>query len=100
MEIQEFKEKIEKADENKDPVLYLYAASEEFGEKFYFADKENGDFVNLSYDDFINKFECYESDLEKTNGIKPWDKDKEFIDEEINLAASSGKAVADKGNVR
>lgn len=90
----------DKADENKYPVLYLYAVSEEFGEKFYFADKENGDFVNLSYDDFTNKFECYESDLEKTNGIKPWDKDKEFIDEEIDLAASYGKAVADKGNVR
>lgn len=52
----------------------------------------------IKNEDFINKFECYESDLEKTNGIKPWD--KEFIDEEINLAASSGKAVADKGNVR
>ena len=54
-------------DELKRPILYVYIDSNEFGKKFYFADKDEGRMLETSPEEFINQFECYEKDLEKNN---------------------------------
>ena len=54
-------------DKGKRPVLYVYMNSDELGEKFYFADKNSGQFVELPPEEFVRQFECYRTDLEKNN---------------------------------
>jgi hypothetical protein len=56
-----------KADTEKKPVLFVYIDSNELEKNFYFADKEQGKFVYLPQEEFTNRFECYEKDLEKYN---------------------------------
>ena len=63
----------ERADENKSAVLYVYADLPEVGKKFYFADKETKGFVELPEKEFEQRFECYEKDLEKQKGNRPWE---------------------------
>ncbi len=63
----------ERDDENKEPVLYVYADLPEVGKKFYFADKETNKFVGLPEKEFEQRFECYQKDLEKQNGHRPWE---------------------------
>ena len=50
--------------------VYVYIDTDETGKKFYFADKEKGQFMELPQNEFIQQFECYEQDLEKCNRIK------------------------------
>ncbi len=57
----------DKTDEEKKSVLYVYIDSDELGEKFYFADKSKGIFSELTHEQFIGKFECYERDLMEHN---------------------------------
>lgn len=57
----------DKSDKKKRPILFVYIDLVELGKRFYFADKELGQFVQLSQDEFTNKFECYETDLKKSN---------------------------------
>lgn len=64
----------EKNDKTKQPVLYLYINLSQEGRRFYFADKENKEFTELDQKDFEKRFECYEQDIERNNGIKPWKK--------------------------
>lgn len=52
-------------DEKKDPILFVYIDLENLGEKFYFADKTSRQFIELSKEEFIKQFECYEKDLKK-----------------------------------
>ena len=85
----------DKADKDKSPVMYVYITSEELGRKFYVASKEEGAFVELTEAEFVEQFECYENDLEKSNGIRPWES-SEQEKEDINLATSSGKEVANE----
>lgn len=89
----------DRMDKEKRPILYVYIDSNELGKKFYFANKEEGQFVELSSEEFTKQFECYENDLKKYNGVRPWEmieKEKEDID----LSRSSGKIVAGEGQER
>lgn len=54
-------------DKGKRPVLYVYMDSDELGKKFYFADKDSRQFVELLPEEFVKQFECYRMDLEKNN---------------------------------
>lgn len=56
----------DRKDNEKNPVLYVYIDSNELGQKFYFANNYDG-FSELLQEDFIEKFECYEKDLNKYN---------------------------------
>lgn len=85
-------------DEQKSPILYVYINSDELGKKFYFADKNEGQFIELTLEEFIKKFECYEKDLEELEGIRPWESEEQEK-RDINLATSSGDIVAE-GEVR
>lgn len=88
----------EKSDLNQVPILYVYVDCPKEGKKFYFADKETNCFLELPQKDFEARFECYEMDMEKYDGHRPWE-DVEIIKEE-NLNQSSGKIIADKGDER
>ena len=67
------------------------------GKKFYYAGKAK--FNELSKEEFEAKFECYESDMEKLNGLRDWEIDID-IEEPEDLARSSGKVVANEGEER
>lgn len=54
-------------DKDKRPVMYVYIESDKLGKKFYFADKDSRQFVELSPEEFEKQFECYRMDLEKNN---------------------------------
>lgn len=54
-----------RTDKEKRPILFVYIDSNELGQKFYFANKDEGKFVGLSQEEFIKQFECYEEDLKK-----------------------------------
>ena len=54
-----------RSDEEKRPILFVYINSNELGNKFYFANKDEGQFVELPQEEFIKQFECYEEDLKK-----------------------------------
>lgn len=89
----------DKADEDKRPVLYVYADLPESGKKFYYANKESSEFVELEQKEFAEKFECYEKDLEKNQGHRPWEiSEKEEIVED--LTRGSGKVIAMEGEER
>lgn len=86
----------ERNDENKQPVLYVYADLPEVGKKFYFADKETKSFVELPEKEFEQRFECYQRDMEQQNGHRPW----EYVEKEENLenlSRNSEKAIAKEG---
>ena len=54
-----------RTDEEKRPILFVYINSNELGNKFYFANKDEGQFIELPQEEFIKQFECYEEDLKK-----------------------------------
>ena len=70
-----------KTDKGKSAVMYIYTDLGKLGQKFYVADKSQGQFFEMSQEDFTKQFECYEKDLEKyerskTLGIKKTNKEK------------------------
>lgn len=89
----------QKQDKEKRPLLYVYINSNEFGNKFYYADQNLGKFIDLPQEEFVKQFECYEDDLKKENGLRPWEtksQDKQNAD----LSISSGKIIAEDGGER
>jgi len=89
----------DRSDSDKRPILYVYIDSDELGKRFYFADKDKGNMRELSQEEFILRFECYERDIEKANGHRPWEvvgKEKEDTD----LNRNSGRVVVQEGEER
>ena len=86
-------------DLSKKPVLYVYADLPESGKQFYFADEQKGEFIQTTQIEFEAKFECYQSDLEKNKGHRPWESTVK-INKEENLEHSSEKQVAQEGEER
>ena len=76
--------------------VYSRVNSDELGNKFYYANKEKGQFIELPQEEFVKQFECYEQDLEKYNGLRPWEI-KEQEQENVDLSKSAGKIVAEEG---
>ena len=83
----------DKTDKEKRPILYVYIDSNEFGKKFYFVDKNTNQFIELSQQEFINQFECYEEDLKRANGLRPLET-KEKTNQ--NTFSNSDKIVEEK----
>jgi hypothetical protein len=88
-----------KTDKEKRPVMYVYVDSNDVGKKFYFANKEERKFEQLSQEGFTSKFECYEEDLKNSKGIRPWENVENKI-EKIDLTKNSGYKVAMEGEER
>ncbi len=89
----------DRKDKEKEATLFVYINSNELGKKFYFADKTEGKMMELLEEEFTKKFECYEEDLKRTNGIRPW----EVIEQEkekIDMSKDSGKIIAEEGEGR
>ena len=80
-------------DENKKPLVYIYCEMENEKNVFYVAEPAIGEFIKLNKQNFIENYECYEEDMKKTQGLRPWEKGA--IDVEKDLNQTSGK-VADK----
>lgn len=89
----------EREDESKRPVLYVYADFPEAGKKFYLADKDAREFIEIPQNEFELKYECYQNDMERNHGHRHWE-DVENIQEVEDLNRSSGKVVAQEGDVR
>ncbi|MEG1008481.1 MAG: hypothetical protein RSE41_02285 [Clostridia bacterium] len=68
----------EKEDKEKTPCIFVYIDADELNKKFYFGDRVEKNFINISEEEFLNKFKCYDEDLKKTNGIKPWEVKREI----------------------
>ncbi len=88
-----------RSDEQKRPVLFVYMDSDELGKRFYFADKDNGQFVELPQEEFTQQFECYAQDLKNMNGLRPWESEepqKPIAD----LTRSSGRIITSEGEER
>lgn len=83
------------SDESKEPVTYMYTKYEDGTKTFYYADKQTGEFSEISLEEFEKTFECYETDLDKNKGKRPWEIE-EVIEEEIDLSRDSGKIEASK----
>lgn len=88
-----------KSDKDKRPITFVYINFEELGEKFYHADKEKGEFIYISKEEFLEQFECYKADLEKSNGIRPWEQPRD-TKKQIDLASSSGTVAVQKEEER
>ena len=58
----------DRMDERKRPILFVYIDSNELGQKFYLANQDS-EFLEVSQEDFVKKFECYEEDLKKHKRI-------------------------------
>lgn len=73
-------------DEEKRPVLYVYMDYGEEGKIFYYADKERKGFIRMSQEEFEKRFECYEMDMKKQNGKRPWEnlEEKENVESQTN----------------
>lgn len=56
-----------KDDNNKSPYMYVYVSSRDFGKKFFIVDKDLGNFLELSPEEFTRQYECYETDLQKSD---------------------------------
>ena len=84
----------EKEDKSKAPVMFVYFDSAKFRKKFYYADKEQGQFIEIPSKEFEKRFECYDRDLEKNHGRRLWEDDD--ISQSINSRADAD--VAEGGN--
>ena len=88
-----------RSDKEKMANLYVYADFGEDGKVFYVADRETGEFVELEQRDFEEQYECYQMDLDRSGGIRPWESVEKTV-EIKNLTQSSGKVVACEGEER
>ena len=75
-----------KDDSTKTPVIYVYADIPDEGKCFFVAEKGWTEFSNISEEEFIAKYECYNNDLKLTNGHRPW----ETKIEELNQKEQKG----------
>lgn len=78
-----------RGDDDKRPILYVYADLPESGKKFYFADSESRQFIELQQREFEERFECYQTDLEKNGGQRPWEESC-LIQNKVEDLESSG----------
>ncbi len=90
----------DRADAERRPIMYVYIDSAELGKRFYFADKEEGRFIELSPEEFTKRFECYDKDLEETKGIRPWEEAQEQIKEDKVSQTPNEIAKAGEGTDR
>lgn len=76
-----------KNDKNKTPAIYIYCDLGDEKDIFFVSEPGSGAFSKMNKDDFIKCYECYDYDLKKAKGIRPWE--KRAIDTEKNLNNSS-----------
>lgn len=90
-------------DKDKSPILYVYVDFPQSGKKFYFADKDTSQFVELSQKEFEEKFECYDMDMKNNmkiyNCSRPWEsEERETVVKYVSN--NSENMLAQEGDVR
>lgn len=85
-----------KDDEEMRPILYVFVQLEDGKKIFYFADKENKRFEELTQEKFEERFECYDTDMDEYEGYRPWD-DNVNIEITKDLNTSSGTVTIQEG---
>lgn len=88
-----------KSDTNKRPVIFVYLESDKIGERFYYADANKKQFVELSYNEFLEQFECYENDIQNNNGKKLWET-SEQNKKEIELSTTTNSDTQSEEEVK
>lgn len=84
-------------DKNKRPAVYVYFNDKKEGEKFFVAEEGAESFSEaMSKEEFTKKYECYEYDLRKTEGKRPWERGAKEVEQD--LTRSSGSASEDLEN--
>lgn len=63
----------EKNDREKKPIMYVYVDLGKLGKIFAYGDKKQCRMVQLTQEEFVKRFECYQMDLKKSKGIRPWE---------------------------
>ena len=85
----------DRVDSERQAVLYIYMELENNEKMFFYADKESGQFIQLSQEQFEAKFECYDKDLEKSiDNKRPWENGEKFQENKEN---SSSQVSAEEG---
>ena len=74
----------DRADKDKKAVLYVYITSDELGERFYYADKAEGKFI-----------ETEQKDLKRDNGVRPGEAEKRQ-EKKVDFAKSSGRVTEEE----
>ena len=89
----------DKQDEEKKPIVYTYIDSDEMGRRFYYADKDKGQMIEIAESEFVQRFECYDMDLEKSKGIRPWEStEKEKKDTDLSRSSGTIEASQNQEN--
>ena len=83
----------EKGDTNKEPCMYIFIELPNHKQIFYYVDKETNQFIQISQKNFEEKFECYEEDLKRNNGIRPWQQ------EELNINLENNNEIIAKEKI-
>ena len=88
----------DKTDESKSPILFVYIDSDAFGKKGFLADKTKGEFVEITEEEFKERYACYEEDLNKDPDLMPWQREgqKENL-QDTNTITSPIPQIAEKG---
>lgn len=66
-----------KSDTNKKPVIFVYIKSDKIGERFYYADENERQFIESPHNMFLEQFECYEEDIKRNDGKRWWESDEQ-----------------------
>ena len=64
------------------------------GKRFFYADREKGEMIELPAKEFIERFDCYDYDIEAFGNKRFWELDKEI---ETSKEVSSGEIVGRDG---
>ena len=87
-----------KNDKNKTASVYVYCDIGNEQNVFFVAEPGTGEFIKINKENFIENYECYEEDMKKTKGIRPWEKGAKDIEKDLNQ--SSGKVANKEGDER
>ena len=82
----------DKRDESKSPILFVYIDSDAFGKKGFLADKSNGQFVEITEEEFKKEYACYEEDLINDSNLMPWPKEDSKAKSDIMLDSTVPKS--------
>lgn len=87
--------------ENKIPSIYVYCDTGEDNEFFYVAEPGDQKFSYMCKEDFIQNYECYDKDIEKMGGKRPWEECAKKIQKDLSKSSGGLKRTAqDEGDER
>ena len=70
---------------NRKLLMYIWVDIGNGKETFYLADPEKSEFIKIDRQTFVEKYECYDLDLKKRKGIRPWETSKETDKDKTNI---------------